>query len=199
MTSTKEKNMKNRISQQMSSIVVLALFFLSLGFGEKMAGHDHSKHQKKSDRHASHKKAPQIDKEVLAALYGNYLGIQKALAGDNLKEAKKEAKLITKSVKKLNDSGKKDLTKKLDKITTGIIEAKSISTARENFLDLSILTISLLEHNKYSGDKKAFVYHCPMAAGGKGADWLQASEGTKNPYYGKSMLACGSKTKTIIK
>ena len=36
------------------------------------------------------------------------------------------------------------------------------------------------------------VMHCPMAFDGRGARWLQRSEALRNPYFGASMLNCGS-------
>ncbi len=39
--------------------------------------------------------------------------------------------------------------------------------------------------------------HCPMAFGGKGADWLQGDKQVRNPYYGASMLSCGKATEQI--
>jgi Cu(I)/Ag(I) efflux system membrane fusion protein len=38
---------------------------------------------------------------------------------------------------------------------------------------------------------KVYMLHCPMAAGGEGAGWLQADKEVRNPYYGPSMLNCG--------
>jgi Cu(I)/Ag(I) efflux system membrane fusion protein len=41
------------------------------------------------------------------------------------------------------------------------------------------------------------VQHCPMADSFKGADWLSKKKEILNPYFGQSMLTCGSITKTI--
>jgi Cu(I)/Ag(I) efflux system membrane fusion protein len=35
-----------------------------------------------------------------------------------------------------------------------------------------------------------------MAAGNKGADWLQKQKEIRNPYFGKSMLTCGTLVKS---
>jgi Cu(I)/Ag(I) efflux system membrane fusion protein len=37
-----------------------------------------------------------------------------------------------------------------------------------------------------------------MAAGGKGAYWLQNKPGTENPYYGSAMFKCGEQVETIF-
>jgi len=41
------------------------------------------------------------------------------------------------------------------------------------------------------------VFHCPMALDGEGADWLQQGAETNNPYFGSSMLRCGSETEAL--
>lgn len=45
------------------------------------------------------------------------------------------------------------------------------------------------------GAETTQIYYCPMAKG----YWLQSKseEGTKNPYYGKSMLKCGTKVDEV--
>lgn len=42
-----------------------------------------------------------------------------------------------------------------------------------------------------------YVDHCPMYNGG--ADWLSQEKGIRNPYYGSSMMTCGSVKETITK
>jgi len=36
-----------------------------------------------------------------------------------------------------------------------------------------------------------------MALDGEGAEWLQQGEETANPYYGSTMLRCGSQTEVL--
>lgn len=195
--------MKIIINVQISAVITLSLLIFSMGFAEGKGEHMHSMDQmksaksEKSEQHANHMMTPMIEKELLAGLFENYLKIQIALAGDNLKNAKKEAKKINTTINKDGDDQNQAFQKRLHEIVSGIIKSENIDAARGEFYHLSVLTISLLEHNKFHGKKKALVFHCPMAAGGKGADWLQSSEGTKNPYYGKSMLACGSKVRAL--
>jgi membrane fusion protein, copper/silver efflux system len=42
-----------------------------------------------------------------------------------------------------------------------------------------------------------YSYHCPMAFDNRGANWLQQSQGTVNPYFGGGMLKCGSQTEAF--
>jgi len=41
-------------------------------------------------------------------------------------------------------------------------------------------------------DDTVRLFHCPMANDGAGANWLQKSAQTANPYFGLAMPGCGS-------
>ncbi len=43
-----------------------------------------------------------------------------------------------------------------------------------------------------------YVLHCPMAFDDEGADWLQADEEVRNPYFGAMMYSCGEVTETLL-
>ena len=40
-------------------------------------------------------------------------------------------------------------------------------------------------------------FHCPMAFDNRGADWLQNTPETANPYFGKAMPRCGEQVEVI--
>lgn len=46
-------------------------------------------------------------------------------------------------------------------------------------------------------DGPLYRLHCPMAFGGRGADWLQRDRKVRNPYFGAAMPECGSVTETL--
>ncbi|QOW11426.1 DUF3347 domain-containing protein [Kaistella flava (ex Peng et al. 2021)] len=124
----------------------------------------------------------------ITKLYQNYLSIKTALATDNSDEASKAADAFVKSASmvdfKVFSEGNLDL---LRKDASKIAESRSIETQRASFNGLSRNMISLTQKFKLS-DKPVFVQYCPMAE----ASWLSAEKEIKNPYYGKSMLTCGS-------
>ena len=69
--------------------------------------------------------------------------------------------------------------------------ANDIENIRKSFLSVSVNYVSLVEtFGPFS--KKIYVINCPMANNNKGGDWLSYTKEVKNPYYGKSMLTCGS-------
>ena len=70
------------------------------------------------------------------------------------------------------------------------MKGAGLEEARKKFKNLSRSTINYVKalQEKIKGAEKIYVYYCPMAD----ASWLQREEGTRNPYYGSSMLKCGS-------
>lgn len=66
----------------------------------------------------------------------------------------------------------------------------SISQARSQFFDHSKAMIELARMGVHEGE--VFRAHCPMARDNAGADWLQPNNELLNPYFGASMLRCGS-------
>ena len=124
----------------------------------------------------------------ISKLYQNYLNIKTALATDNSDEASKAANTFIRSASmvdyKVLSEGNLDV---LRKNASKIADSRSIETQRESFNGLSQNMISMTKNFKLS-DKSVFVQYCPMAE----ASWLSAEKEIKNPYYGKSMLTCGS-------
>lgn len=124
----------------------------------------------------------------ISKLFQNYLNIKTALATDNSDEASKAANAFIKSASmvdyKVLSEGNLDV---LRKNASKIADSRSIETQRESFNGLSQNMISMTKSFKLS-DKSVFVQYCPMAK----ASWLSAEKEIKNPYYGKSMLTCGS-------
>ncbi|WP_313502041.1 DUF3347 domain-containing protein [Kaistella carnis] len=125
---------------------------------------------------------------AISKLYQNYLNIKTALATDNSDEASKAANLFIKAASmvdyKVLSEGNLDV---LRKNASKIADSRSIETQRESFNILSQNMIAMTKNFKLS-DKSVFVQYCPMAE----ASWLSAEKEIKNPYYGKSMLTCGS-------
>lgn len=72
------------------------------------------------------------------------------------------------------------------------VVGSDLAALRERYKAVSIAMAGLIEADALAG---ADLYYCPMAD----AYWLQksADAGLKNPYYGKSMLKCGSKVDRV--
>lgn len=132
---------------------------------------------------AQSKSSPQ-----LAKLYQNYISVKSALASDDVKKTSMAAGEFLKTAKTVNSKtiAEKQLTL-LKADATTIAQGKNIETQRKAFYNLSDVMIGLAKENKLS-DKTIFVQYCPMAKG----SWLSNEKQIVNPYYGKSMLDCGS-------
>jgi Cu(I)/Ag(I) efflux system membrane fusion protein len=84
----------------------------------------------------------------------------------------------------------------MTKAANGITGSADIQTAREAF---ALLSESMIVATKCYGAATETVhrFHCPMAFGDRGGDWLQRKDKTENPYFGSAMFRCGVKKETI--
>lgn len=76
-----------------------------------------------------------------------------------------------------------------------IEETKEVGHQRDHFKTLSDNIYALMKVSIQ--ENAAYYQHCPMANGGKGANWLSKENTIKNPYYGAKMLSCGKTIETI--
>lgn len=98
-----------------------------------------------------------------------YESVRAALATDDLTAARRAARDIAD-----NENA------------AALADAVSIADARDAFKRLSKKAVHLAQEQ--SG---YFVASCPMVEGGDGR-WVQTTPKVNNPYFGKSMLTCGS-------
>ncbi|SFH90449.1 DUF3347 domain-containing protein [Halpernia frigidisoli] len=124
----------------------------------------------------------------ISKLFQNYLSIKNALVSDNSDNASKAANEFIKSASmidfKVLSEGNINVLKK---DASQISDSRSIDSQREIFGHLSQNMISLTKNFKLA-DKSVFVQYCPMAD----SSWLSSEKEVKNPFYGSSMLSCGS-------
>ena len=142
----------------------------------------------------------QLD-DVLAV----YFEISTALSQDNLDQAKESAKKLPQALVDVDQgilphTGHLiwvDAKKEMEKASDSIAKSSDLKTARRAFFDLSAQMIQTVRAFGASGQTPVLVYNCPMAMDGAGADWLQKTVGTENPYYGSQMFKCGSQTEAL--
>jgi hypothetical protein len=120
--------------------------------------------------------------ELPKALVDPYLEIQAGLADDKIDGLAPRAKAI--------ETAATALGKQAEGVVKGakkLGEAKDIAAARDAFGNMSAALVEYAEKTKTDlGDVK--VAYCPMAD----KPWLQKEKDIRNPYYGASMLTCGS-------
>ncbi len=163
------------------------------------AGHDMSKMKNTEGAIATDLKAQ------FAPVLSAYYGLKDALVADNAQLAATNAKAMKAALVKIDTKSwtAKDrnmyepLSKKLETDADHIRDnASKIDHQREHFISLSS-NISTIAKTLKINDETAYLQFCPMANNNKGAYWLSKENKVKNPYYGKSMLTCGSVKETL--
>jgi len=124
----------------------------------------------------------------LQAAIDQYIKIQTALAADSLKGAPEAASAIAETAK----SNPGVLPEGLASQATALAKAGDLQSARTAFKPLSVTLIKALSAQKEKTGKY-YAATCPMA----GAAWIQTDKIIANPYYGASMLTCGSISKEL--
>ncbi len=164
--------------------------------GNRSKGKPRGKNKAKKERKPASRPAPkkvgttkspnpvQPKALTVAQILPAYLKIQKALSEDRIADAAKGLFALSKKDRK--------------GVLVGISPEKGADSVRKCF---NALGRYLLKHKAMlRGKAKGLVVaHCPMAFDGKGADWLQLGKEIRNPYYGSSMLACGSVVEDLSK
>ena len=113
-----------------------------------------------------------------AKAFEHYEGVRKALANDKLADASPHAKQLVASVEPVGGADAKEAA-------GALAEAKTIEDARKHFATLSAILVPKFQEANIPG---AYAYMCSM----ENASWMQRGKAIENPYYGKSMLTCGS-------
>ena len=140
---------------------------------------------------------------VLAEAVGHYFQLKNALVEDNAATAATGAKAMTASLQQLDKSYfTADQKKAYDAIEKGlkdhatqIAASNDIKAQRAHFVDLSNNVYELVK--AFGAGKTVYHDYCPMANDDKGALWVSEINDIKNPYFGASMLTCGSVEETI--
>lgn len=114
----------------------------------------------------------------------NLVAIQKSLAADSMGHVAHHAAAIAKAAAEHKVHG---LPHQAAEQANAVAKAKDIKAAREAFKKLNESFEKYLKgHPEESG--KYHVAYCPMAK----ASWVQTGDTIANPYFGGSMLNCGT-------
>lgn len=158
------------------------------------------------ENHANHAETPKTDQVAenqLKPVFENYFLLKDALVKTDGKVASTVAKDLLTSLNGVKmDKLVMDVhmvwmkvMKDLIADTKSISETQDIKKQRTVFMSLSKNMYDLIKVAKY--ETPVFYQFCPMANGGKGANWLSKDNAIKNPYYGSQMMSCGKTVETI--
>ncbi len=150
-------------------------------------------------------KLPAVVKGQLHGVVQAYLGVQAALAGDDLDAAKESAKNALTAIGKVDMkllAGDAHMAwmksaGSLRPLLKELAGAEDIETGRTKFALISEEMAALITRFDLA-EGKLYKAWCPMAFDNRGASWIQNKEEISNPYFGKMMLRCGE-IKEVLK
>lgn len=130
----------------------------------------------------------------------SYLDVKNALIAGDATTAQAKAKNMVAALsavpdKEMNAAQRKVWTEYLNKLTIDsrhISEQNIIDNKREHFATLSsnfMIVVKAINANKAT----LYQQYCPM----KKSYWLSETSAIKNPYYGNTMLTCGTTQNTL--
>ena len=128
-------------------------------------------------------KTPKAGGEMSRAVLDPYLEIQAALSGDSMDGVTQHAGEIATASAALGAPAMK-----IDTAAVQLAATAEIERAREKFGDLSEAIDTYMTGLKLHAPEGVKVAVCPMVR----KPWLQTASTIDNPYFGKSMLTCGS-------
>lgn len=149
---------------------------------------------------------PTLFRDQIDTVLTAYFTIQSDLSRDDSLEVQKHGGMLLKGLDKVDMAllkgpehmiWMKDLAV-LDKQGNAIKGTIDIKVQREAFHLMTETLKSVIKRFGTGGTHTITQFHCPMAFGGKGADWLQNNKELRNPYFGEMMLKCGEETDTLV-
>ena len=138
-------------------------------------------------------------KKSIEPLFESYFSFKTALASDDFEKAKQSGLGLKSALAKVDMNLFKgnahdvwmELSSSLKSSLQHIEHQEKITSLRESFIHISNGMIAIAESFE-ANSSPIYIQHCPMANSDKGADWLSRAKEIRNPYFGESMLTCGS-------
>lgn len=172
--------------------------------GTTMTGHNHGGMRYEEGINSELYEISNEAKKAIFQLFSAYDNLKNALVQDDFNSAKSEVKSM------INELSKIEMTlfegdahmawmkhsKNLNESFEMMNENNDLKSLRASFVLLSSEMISLAKTFR-ANSETLFIQHCPMANSDKGASWISTQNEVKNPYFGASMLKCGSVTETL--
>jgi Cu(I)/Ag(I) efflux system membrane fusion protein len=121
--------------------------------------------------------------DLAAPLVDGYLQAQRALASDTIDGVAAAAAAIGTAAAALGKDGEQ-----VAAAARKLQASKDIASARATFGELSEALVAYADKTKTAFGPRVRVAFCPMV----NKPWLQEGKAIKNPYYGASMISCGT-------
>lgn len=151
---------------------------------------DHSQHEHGDD-------TTSLPQDLVERAYAAYLQAHRGLAADDLATGSSAiASLRTVAGEVLDVLGDDPAARVWQRLHDNAKSGFALTDYRERFASISRGIIAIHDRHGHRGSTPLYRMHCPMALDNKGADWLQSSPDLTNPYFGASMLGCGTLEQT---
>ncbi|QVY67098.1 efflux RND transporter periplasmic adaptor subunit [Polaribacter sp. Q13] len=140
-------------------------------------------------------KFPLIFKNEFKTTLPLYFSIKDALIASDYNKVSKLANTMLQKALKINLKGLSQMElvhfNKTVSMLKAISENNTIEKQRAHFVILNenIVAIAM---NMDNLESTLYVQKCPMANNNKGAMWMSTEKDIRNPYYGETMMTCGS-------
>lgn len=131
--------------------------------------------------------------EGITQLLQIYFELKDAMVKSDFKLSHQKTVMLNKVLETelQNESASTTSLKPIKKQLMTLMKANNIESLRKEFKPFSNEWIKVIKGVK-NLPKTVYVQICPMADNGEGASWLSLNEEIANPYYGASMLRCGT-------
>ena len=136
------------------------------------------------------------EKGALRPVLSHYLSLQRALARDDLEQARASAESLNAALAQATLSGHAQLVwgpvgEEISAHAGHVSMSSDLEGAREGLEPLSAAVEVVLARFGNLLEEPLQVAFCPMAKGGEGARWVQANDSVDNAYFGAAMPTCG--------
>lgn len=122
--------------------------------------------------------------DPLQAVLEPYFRIQSSLSDDTIDGVRADATAVAEAAGALGEPGVP-----IARAAGALSAAADLAAARLAFGTLSDAVVTYADAAGTAAGDGVHVMFCPMVD----KQWMQKGEAVRNPYYGKSMLACGEK------
>lgn len=127
-------------------------------------------------------------REALSPLYTAYFKAQQGFISDDLNAAQQAINQLSTDATTLDIDEISNISSVLETIRV----SSDIEEGRKAFGMFAKAMLTVEKRYGHEGETTFYEAYCPMAFDNKGASWLQDSKAISNPYFGSSMLGCGS-------
>jgi Cu(I)/Ag(I) efflux system membrane fusion protein len=169
-----------------------------------LPGHPHGDPSGASENLSSGANIPAAFQEQLFQVFREYKVLSEAMSADDQSQVQQGASTLADALAGVDMSlleGDAHRTWMKDRESLNAAAAglatEELETLRVNYSKFSKRLIAAAKTYQLSDVKGLYVHGCPMALGGKGANWLQDHDETHNPYFSGGMLRCGAVLETL--